>query len=328
MLEHGGRIAEAAARWNIPAAEWLDLSTGIAPFPYPVPPLPADCWQRLPEDGDGLEAVAAAYYGNGAPLPLPGSQAAIMGLPRLLPAGTAAVLAPAYGEYAAAWRNAGHAVSEFVADQLESAAESAQVVMLGNPNNPDGMRFPRERLLATAAALARRVGWLVVDEAFGDAEPEASLAAVAGSPAAPNVIVLRSLGKFFGLAGARVGFACGDADLLARLRELVGPWAVAHPARWVARHALSDRAWQADQRKRLAVASRRLADLLRDVGFGESTGTALFRYVPTARAGEIFEALARQGILVRRFAEPSALRFGLPADEGGWQRLAAALRAC
>ncbi|MDK9723961.1 MAG: threonine-phosphate decarboxylase CobD [Sterolibacteriaceae bacterium MAG5] len=327
MLEHGGRIGEAAARWGIPAADWLDLSTGIAPFPYPVPPVPPACWQRLPEDEDGLDAAAQACYGAASLLPLPGSQAAIMGLPRLRGAGTAAVLTPAYGEYAAAWRAAGHRVAAIAVDGLEAAAATADVVMLGNPNNPDGLRFPRDRLLAAAGTLARRGGWLVVDEAFADAEPEQSLAAIAGGGEAPNLVVLRSLGKFYGLAGARVGFAIAAPALLERLRELVGPWAVANPARWAARHALADAPWQAMQREHLNEAAHRLARLLENAGFGTSAGTALFRYLPTDRAMEIFEALARQGILVRRFAEPAALRFGLPGDEAGWRRLEAALRA-
>lgn len=326
MLEHGGRIGAAAARWGIPAADWLDLSTGIAPFPYPVPPVPAECWQRLPEEEDGLEDAARNCYGAAALLALPGSQAAIMGLPRLLRPGTAAVLAPAYGEYAAAWQAAGHRVAAFAAGGLEAAAATANVVMLGNPNNPDGIRFSRERLLTAAGTLAQRGGWLVVDEAFADAEPEQSLAAVAGTGAAANLVVLRSLGKFYGLAGARVGFAIAAPALLARLQDLVGPWAVANPARWAARHALADKDWQAAQRQRLATAAQRLTELLQAAGHGESGGTVLFRRVPTPRAEEISEGLARQGILVRCFAEPAALRFGLPGDEAAWRRLEAALR--
>lgn len=325
MIEHGGRLRAAAAHWNIPLADWLDLSTGIAPDAYPVPALPADCWQRLPEEEDGLDAAARAYYGAASLAVVPGSQAAIMALPRLRPPGSAAVLAPCYGEHAAAWRAAGHAVSPFAAADLEAAAARADAVVLVNPNNPDGTRFDRERLLAAAQTLAARGGWLVVDEAFADAEPADSLAAAAGSDAAPNLIVLRSLGKFYGLAGARVGCVIAAPQLLDRLREAIGPWAVSHPARFIAKNAWSDVEWQTAQRHRLAAASTRLADMLRAAGLGESRGTALFRYLETPRAGEIFDALARQGILVRRFDEPAALRFGLPGAEREWARLAQAL---
>lgn len=333
MLEHGGRLRAAAAQWGIALEDWLDLSTGIAPVAYPVPALPSACWQRLPEDDDGLEAAARACYGASSLLVVPGSQAAIMALPRLRPAGSAAVLTPGYGEYAAAWRAAGHALQPFAATDLEAVAASADAVVLGNPNNPDGTRFSRQRLLAAAQTLAARDGWLVVDEAFADAEPGAALCAVAGSAAAPNLIVLRSLGKFFGLAGARVGCVVAASALLERLREIIGPWAVSHPARAVAQAALADSAWQAAQRQRLEAGAARLTQLLAAADFGATAGatagtaagTALFRYVSTPRAGAIFAALARRGILVRRFDAPAALRFGLPGDAAEWSRLAAAL---
>ena len=69
MLEHGGRLRVAARRFGIPLSDWVDLSTGINPQPYPVPPLAPEVWLRLPETDDGLEAAAARYYGN--PLLLP-----------------------------------------------------------------------------------------------------------------------------------------------------------------------------------------------------------------------------------------------------------------
>jgi len=310
LLEHGGRIHAAARRWGIPHGQWLDLSTGIAPWPYPVPVPPAEIWQRLPEDEDGLAAAARDYYGAPALLMLPGSQAAIQWLPRLLPAGRVAMPMPLYAEHPAAWQAAGHALVDW-----EAPSDYAVVC---NPNNPTGRRFTRAALLDRAA----RVKQLVVDEAFIDAEPDESLA----NCAADNIVVLRSLGKFFGLAGARAGCAFGAPALLDRLREALGPWAVSHPARWAARLALADCAWQSAQRERLCAASRRLAALLRASGLGAPTGTALFQYVATPRAADIFAALARRGILVRAFTEPRALRFGLPGSAEQWQRLTACLK--
>ncbi len=326
MLEHGGKLRAAAARWGIPLGDWLDLSTGIAPDGYPVSPPSADSWRRLPEGGDGLEDAAAAYYGTSRLLALPGSQAAIMALPRLRPTGTVAILAPSYGEYAPAWQAAGHATRLFAPGEFESVAATCDAVMLANPNNPTGERFARARLLEAARVLHARGGKLIVDEAFADAEDSESLASIAGGSEAPNVIVLRSLGKFFGMAGARVGFAIARAAVLERLAEAIGPWAVAHPAREAARAALADAAWQARQRERLLAGSARLAHLLADAGLESAGGTALFRYVLTPRAAAVFEMLARQGILVRRFDRPAALRFGLPGAEPEWQRLAAALQ--
>lgn len=308
MLEHGGKLREAAQRWHIPLSDWLDLSTGIAPWPYPVPAVPPEVWQRLPEDGDGLEAAARGYYGAARLLALSGSQAAIQALPALVPPGRVAIPAPIYSEHPGAWRAAGHVRVDW--------HEPADYAVVCNPTNPTGRRYRRDELLAKAAT----VRLLVVDEAFLDAEDGESMIGCV----ADNVVVLRSLGKFFGLAGARVGFACAAPDLQSRLAETLGPWAVANPARWAARHALADAAWQRLQRTRLQAAAGRLAASLRPLG--EPTGTALFQYVATPRAGELFEAFGRRGILVRAFAEPMALRFGLPANETEWQRLDRALK--
>lgn len=305
MLEHGGQLRAAAVRWSIPLADWLDLSTGIAPWPYPVPAPPVEVWQRLPEEEDGLAAAASAYYGVAGILMLPGSQSGIQWLPRLFPPGRVALPAPLYNEHPAAWRAGGHTLVDWDA--------SADYAVLCNPGNPTGARFSREELLARAG----RLRLLVVDEAFIDAEPLASLADCGKD----NIVVLRSLGKFFGLAGARLGCAIGAPALLGRLAEARGPWAVSHPARWAARHALADMLWQAAQRERLRAASTRLATLLCEAGIGTPTGTALFQYVATPRAAEIHDALARRGILVRQFVAPAALRFGLPGTEADWQRL-------
>jgi len=310
MLEHGGKLRAAAQRWQIPLGDWLDLSTGIAPWAYPVPAVPAEVWQRLPEDDDGLEAAARSYYGAQHLLLLSGSQAGIQTLPRLFPHGRVAIPTPIYTEHPGAWRVAGH--------ELVGWDEAADYAVVCNPTNPSGQRYPADALLARARSLRL----LVVDEAFLDAESGQSMIGCA----ADNVVVLRSLGKFFGLAGARVGCAIAAPELLARLAEVLGPWAVANPARWAARHALADRAWQAAQRVRLQDASHRLAELLRAACLGEPAGTALFQYVATPLATTIFESLARRGILVRLFAEPAALRFGLPANEAEWQRLSRALK--
>lgn len=319
MLEHGGRLREAAQRFAIPVADWVDLSTGINPHGYPVPALPAEVWQRLPEAGDGLEAAAAAYYGSTEVLPVAGSQAAIQALPACFPAGRVLTLAPTYAEHPHAWR--GHTVTALPAVALDDAAvDRADTLLLVQPNNPDGQRFPRERLLAWHARLQARGGRLIVDEAFADAAD--SLTPLAGTP---GLVVLRSLGKFFGLAGARVGFVFAEAALRETLAERLGPWTVAGPARAVATAALLDRPWQAATRQRLAADSQRLADLLTAHGLPPAAGTALFQWVPRADAARLHEALARQGLLVRPFTAPAGLRFGLPGSDTQWDRLATAL---
>lgn len=320
MLDHGGRLREAAKRYGIALSEWIDLSTAINPLGYVPPPIPANAWLRLPENDDGLEAAAAAYYGNLSLLPLPGSQAAIQALPSIFPKHRVAVLTPGYGEHAHAWRSAGHELEAITADQLETVIGRCQTLVLCNPNNPDAIRIPNERLLS----LSRRGVRLVVDEAFVDTMPEDALTPLAGTDAAPNLIVLRSLGKFFGLAGARVGFAFAVPSVLRRLAEVIGPWAVTGPSRIAATTALRDTHWQTQTRQRLDTDSARLAALLAPLG--TVRGLALFAYVPHPHAIQLADFFAQRGILVRHFdtALP-ALRFGLPGDEVAWQRLAAAI---
>jgi cobalamin biosynthetic protein CobC len=322
VLEHGGQLRRAAQRYGIPLWQWVDLSTGINPRGWPVATVPAECWRRLPEAGDGLEEVARAYYGAFSLLPVAGTQAAIQALPRLRPLGRVAVLEPGYGEHRRAWAAAGHDVTGVSAADLRAGVPPVDVLVLTNPNNPTGERFNRETLLAWRKELAARGGWLVVDEAFMDATPQESLASV---NLWPGLVVLRSLGKFFGLAGIRVGFVLGESTLLTKLEEAMGPWAVANPSRRVAAAALADTGWQQKTRQTLPAASRRLARLLAGAGLPPDGGTALFQWVKTPRAAEAWEFFARRGILVRAFADPPGLRFGLPAGGGPWERLAHAL---
>lgn len=323
MLEHGGAVRTAAIRYRIPLGEWLDLSTGINPQGWPVPPIPPAVWQRLPEPEDGLETAAAAYYGTPHLLPVAGSQAAIQALPLLRPAGRVGVIHPSYAEHAHAWQRAGHQLESLPVAELDAAVDRLDVLVLVHPNNPTALRFPLDVLLDWRARLAARGGWLVLDEAFMDATPADSLAGVADLP---GLIVLRSLGKFFGLAGARVGFVLAEPALRDRLQEQLGPWTVSGPTRWITRQALADQQWQTQARAELARTSVRLADLLKRQRLPLADGTALFQWMPTPDAEFWQDALARRGILVRRFADPPGLRFGLPGSEpAAWRRLELAL---
>jgi len=322
MLEHGGRLREAATRYDIPLADWLDLSTGINPEGWPTPLLPASAWSRLPEENDGLEQAAREYYGAEHLLPVAGSQAAIQALPQLRSPSRVSVLYPAYAEHSAAWRRAGHTVMAVTREQLNEAVPQSDVLVLIHPNNPTGASFKVEQLLDWQMQLAARDGWLVVDEAFMDVTPEQSLCCYS---CRPGLIVLRSLGKFFGLAGARVGFVCAQPELLARLNNLLGPWTVNTPARWVATAALKDRAWQNGARRRLAHDSACLHTLLMQHGLSPTGGSALFQWIRTPQAVQLHEALARHGILTRLFTNPPSLRFGLPGNKKDWRRLAAVL---
>ena len=340
MLEHGGRLLQAAQRYGLPRERWLDLSTGINPIPWQGLSPPAASWNRLPEDEDGLIEAARAYYSGPSPVAVSGSQAAIQALPRLWTSATpptgaqpghrgrqssiarVGVPAPGYNEHGHRWKLAGHDVVPLAPATFAASIDQLDVLVVCNPNNPTGERCTPAQLLEWHARLSSRGGWLVVDEAFADAAPEMSLARFADRE---GLIVLRSVGKFFGLAGARVGFVFSAAALLEVLAAWLGPWSIAGPSRMVARAALSDRMWQESTRRRLRSDSSRLAESLARHGLPPTGGCELFQWVRTAHAIEIHDALARQGILTRRFDSPAGLRFGLPATEEDWQRLDEAL---
>ncbi len=326
MLEHGGKLRHAAQHYGIPLQQWIDLSTGLNPQAWPMPDIPASAWQRLPEDDDGLDNVAQYYYGAAHCLPVAGSQAAIQSLPQLYKLTgiklRVGMLAPAYAEHAYAWRRAGFDIISLVASEIEAQVNRLDLLLIVNPNNPTGHTFEPVQLLRWHQQLASRGGSLIIDEAFMDPTPEKSLVTYTDQK---GLVVLRSLGKFFGLAGARVGFVFAEPDLLYRLEELLGPWPVSGPSRIIASAALQDRGWHARTRKGLQQQSQRLARLLIDKGLSATGGTALFQWVETVDAESIYQQLARQAILTRLFSEPSSLRFGLPADEQQWQRLEMAL---
>jgi cobalamin biosynthetic protein CobC len=196
------------------------------------------------------------------------------------------------------------------------------VLVVCNPNNPTGEHVPPAVLLEWHARLSARGGWLVVDEAFADSTPEASVARYTDRD---GLVVLRSLGKFFGLAGARVGFVLATQSLLNDLTGWLGPWAIAGPSRFVARAALGDRTWQGTTRQRLRQDSQRLTALLTHHGLTPDGGCDLFQWARTPRALRMHDALARQGVLTRYFEAVPSLRFGLPATAEDWLRLKAVL---
>jgi cobalamin biosynthetic protein CobC len=297
---HGGRLKAARALYPQVRGEWLDLSTGINPWAYPVPELGAADWARLPEPEDlaGLELAAADYFGVDARcvVAVPGSDLAMRLLPGLLPdVRRMAIVGPTYGGHAEAWGSRG--------SETRHVPEDADGVTVVRPNNPDGRIVSVEGL----------AGVVIVDEAFADVTAGAGCFA-------PGRIVLRSFGKFFGLGGLRLGFVIADLPLAERLRAVIGAWPVSGPAVRIGTLAYRDSHWIAATRIRLAAAAERLDSVIVAAGLEVIGGTSLFRLV----RGDHADRLAGRGILVRRF--PGAMRIGLPADDAALERLGEGLR--
>ena len=321
MREHGGNLRDATLRFG--RSDWLDLSTGLNPRWYPAPALPGNAWHRLPEASPELAAAAQACYGAPLMLPVAGTQAAIQALPRLRGPSRVTVAAPSYAEHAHHWHGHGHTLTQTPYAELDAAIARSDVVVVCNPNNPTGATVPAAQLLAWGQQLAARGGWLVVDEAFGDTAQHNSVAAHSGQP---GLIVLRSVGKFFGLAGIRLGFVAAHADLLRDLADLLGPWTISGPAQHIALAALHDRAWQADTHAYLHAEGARLAALLASHGIA-STGTPLFQWWAEPQPEALWQHMAERGVWVRLFREAArGIRLGLPPDEAGWRRLESALK--
>ncbi|MBV9459085.1 MAG: threonine-phosphate decarboxylase [Bradyrhizobium sp.] len=320
MLDHGGNLDLACNLFGGRVEDWIDLSTGINRQPYPVGELQTRSWTALPSrtDVETLHEAARSAYGTSAPaLAVAGAQAAIQSLPRLAPPGGARILAPTYNEYTPTLKAAGWQVDEVGDLDALAGAELAVVV---NPNNPDGQQHNRASLLG----LASRVGRLVVDESFADVAPDMSLAPDAGRT---GLLVLRSFGKFFGLAGLRLGFVLGNEADVAALAAMAGPWPVSGVAIEIGRRALLDRTWAEATRARLEHEAQRLDDLARGVAWTLVGGNPLFRLYETGNAIAAQERLARAKIWSRIFDKPGWLRLGLPGDETEWTRLANALSA-
>lgn len=319
-IDHGGRLSAARADWPDAPEPWIDLSTGINPWPYPIDDVSSDAWTRLPDPADltALEATMAHAFGvaAGHVVACAGSEAALRLLPLLMPHARVAIAGPTYGSHADAWRGA--ITAPF--DDLIARLETIDVLVVTRPNNPDGAMADAAMLERAAAVLAARGGALVIDEAFADAVPGASLAAKAW---ARDAIVLRSFGKTYGLAGVRLGAAIVPAMVGDRLRRALGDWPVSGAAIAIGRRTYADADWLAATCDRLADAARRLDTLLAGNGLIAKGHCPLFRLIEDDRAIMLHAHLARHGIWSRVFADqPRRLRLGLPGSADDGARLA------
>ncbi|MDN3683117.1 pyridoxal phosphate-dependent class II aminotransferase [Vibrio tapetis subsp. quintayensis] len=346
MLNHGGKLRQYARQFDRPLNEWVDLSTGVSPFTYPIGSIPEPVWNRLPEDEDGLIEAACGYYQCDKLLPVAGSQAAIQLLPKLMlnryltlpniaqhdvPIFRVGLPKVGYKEHQLAWRNAVFTYKQcgvlleycfYDAEPTHADLVQLDALLVINPNNPSTDKFTSEQLL-TWRGLMKSDAVLLVDEAFMDMTPEQSIlhhfASNSGTKSLPeNIVVLRSLGKFFGLAGLRVGFLFAYPLILERAKSQIGPWAVTGPSRYAATKALADHAWQQQNRSRLRKEGERMQALLANHFSQQPNGHSLFYTVKLDNAEDVHIALAEQGILSRLCDEKDAVRFGLPKTEQEW----------
>lgn len=305
--DHGGGIDAALAEFGGARAEWLDLSTGINPVPYPIPTLEPDAWNTLPDQAamDAVTVAARRFWNvpdNAAILAAPGASALIARIPYLAALGKVRVESRTYNEHEAAFRTAGWSVSD--------DTPSARVIV--SPNNPTGDYW----------AGTDQSPLLIIDESFCDLFPEKSRIDLAVNS---GTIILKSFGKFWGLAGLRLGFAIGDPALITKLSNALGPWPVSGPALCIGAAALTDHSWASQTRDRLAGDAARLDALMLAKGAEIQGGTDLFRLYRVDDAAAWQSRLAQRHIWSRIFPYSKTwLRLGLPAPDR-WDQLESAL---
>ncbi|EBA13542.1 threonine-phosphate decarboxylase [Roseobacter sp. CCS2] len=305
--DHGGGLDAAIAQYGGTRADWLDLSTGINPVPYPMPALPPDAWTALPDEAAfaRLYALARRFWtipDEAAIIGATGASAIIAALPRVIPQGDVCIPGPTYNEHGAA----------FAASGWNLGQDPSHALVAVHPNNPDGHRWQIKDFDAT---------YTIIDESFCDVTPDQSLVHLA---ARPGTIILKSFGKFWGLAGLRLGFAIGDPKIIARLTDILGPWQISGPALSIGAEALSDPAWADDTRARLDADSARLDAMMTQNGAQLIGGTTLFRLYNVNDAQNAQDRLAQHHVWSRTFPYAQDwLRLGLPAPDR-WAQLEAA----
>lgn len=308
------------------AEDWLDLSTGINPASYPLPALSPVVWQRLPNSNELNDLLDAAVDYYKAPdhhhiTASSGSAFLIQMLPSLFATKKVAIVSPTYGDHEKSWSRCG-----FEVERVDDLGEinPGGIVVLVNPNNPDGRCTSLSDLSNLAERQTTTGGWLIVDEAFGDCQPEYSASPLTKER---NVVVLKSVGKFFGLAGLRLGFAIAPPEIIQTLNVQLGSWAVSGPALAVGKEALRDKGWQVETRLSLKMRAQKFKAILEranlDIG-----GTDLFRLIETTDAPAIFERFLKHKIYVRRFAyNPHWLRLGIPGNDTELARVTAVINS-
>ena len=307
--DHGGGLDAAIADFGGTREGWADLSTGINPIAFPVPQLSADAWTALPDQysADRLTAAARRFWNvpDGADiLAAPGASVLIAQIPRLAAASTVCIPPPTYNEHAASFSDHGWTVKT-------QGAAHAQVLV--NPNNPDGRIWSPQDVTAPLN---------IIDESFCDVMPARSLMSLADRP---GTLILKSFGKFWGMAGLRLGFVCGDPRLVARLRDMLGPWPVSGIALEIGAAALTDTQWADQTRARLHTDAARLDAVMSRRGAILAGGTSLFRLYRVEDAAEWQARLARHHVWSRIFPYASDLiRLGLPAPNA-WPQIESAL---
>ena len=322
-MQHGGNKTAAARAYGVEPSEMIDLSTGISPRPYPLDlgAFELSDLIELPqaEDAEHLTQVMTSswHIPDSAKLALASGSGAIISLmPHLYQGDKRHVYCPepVYSEHVIAWQNAGYTIITYDAGAIPDVDWGrAAAILAVQPGNPMGHIAPPSDWLALMSDAAAHNVMVIFDEAFIDLAPQLSLIPHMGQK---GQIVIRSFGKFYGLAGVRLGAAIGHPDDITALYHLMGPWAVSTMALRFGAAAIADHAWADDQRRWLSDRMTFLKEGLAARNVTIVGGTDLYLLIDVADAARLQDDLARQGFWTRIFdSNPRWMRLGLAHDD-------------
>ena len=307
ISEHGGDIDNAIQKYGGNKDSWIDLSTGINPHHYPYKLINISELKNLPCENDinKLNKVAKKYFKTFACVTaVSGAQAGINILPFLFPNKTVSILSPTYNEYQNVFSKSLTKINNV---EKLIQLKNSQVAIICNPNNPDGKLYCNEDLLE----ISKNVGYLIIDESYMDQYPGKSLSQKLDDQT--NIIIIRSFGKFFGLAGIRLGFLISNKEINKKIEFLIGKWPISNIAINIANKALIDDVWIMNTISFLEEGSNFLDCLASKVSWKIVGGTNLYRLYETPNADHTQNKLANLKIWSRRFEYSKKwIRLGIP----------------
>lgn len=339
--KHGGDIWKASADSGSKAESLLDFSASINPLG--LSPRARSAVKRAirlagayPEPAASTLNSALASFHSVAPDEIAagnGSTEFIYLLPQVFRPGSALVVEPAFSEYREALKLFGAPVDSFILREDDGFSldlarfekktrKGYGLVYIGNPSNPTGAAFEKETVLEAARVLDKRGGTLVVDEAFADFSEGCSVKKEAVKR--KNIVVLRSMTKFFSMAGLRLGFIVSNRGVVKRFSRRLPPWSVNTAASFAAVAALKDapyiertKRWLASEKEFLA---NELKGLKKFTVYPSEANYLMVRLNGGLGASRVRSALLKRGILVRdlsafRGLGPGYLRFAVRKRE-------------
>ncbi|WP_025681125.1 threonine-phosphate decarboxylase CobD [Paenibacillus massiliensis] len=322
---HGGDRETAAGLYGLPAADFLDFSANINPLgpPDEVKEALMNGLQsviRYPDPGHrSLKSLLSRRLrisperisiGNGA------AESMALILLGLRPQ-RVGLVEPCFSEYAelslkfgaSTSRVYGKASLQWRADveDIERLISEVDLLFMGQPNNPNGVQYGREELLAVAAAAERSGTYLVLDEAFMDFIPAAErITLLPDLERYSRVILIRSMTKFYAIPGLRLGYALAAPDVIRRMTDQQVTWSVNGLALLAGEACLSSgQAYEDQTLKLIAQERQRLLSGLSELGCGvtaSQTNYLLVRAPGMWKAVELQDALGRRGVLIRSCA--------------------------